>query len=211
MPFLEFLTMVFTAIIFDVFLLLIGITMGKWYFITLVFALFVNVLTSVNDNIRAKTLGFIPLKLKDFRVMDIINVFSSILPIFNVVYSVMRYHYSVCVSDNEFKKRYPGKLLKPREAINKYKVNTEKEPLIYIPHVKKGECVKLEYQNVSNKQYEFSCAMESVDTYLDYILLNKNLTNKQKEKVLKQLKKSIILTNQVNLSKKQIKKLQKCK
>lgn len=207
----QILIIAFCAITLDALLLITGIIMGNWYLVTLIFSCLVNIIASVNDNIRSKTLGLIPLKPKDFRVMDIINGLSTILPIFNVIYSVMRYHNSVCVNDDKFKERYYGKLLTPSEAISKYKDNKEKEPFIYIPNVKKGEGLKLEYQNVSKKQYKFSCAMESIDTYIDYIILNKNLTNKQKERLLKQLKRNVTINNQVNLTKNQIKKLQKCK
>ena len=51
--------------------------------------------------------------------------------------------------------------------------------------------------------------MESINTYIDYIVLNKNLTKKQKEKLLKELKNNVVYNNKVNLSNKTIKKLVK--
>ena len=53
--------------------------------------------------------------------------------------------------------------------------------------------------------------MESINSYMDYILLNKNLNQKQKTKLLKELKNSVVYHNQVKLSNNKIKRLQKCK
>jgi len=209
MPIKQFFKMILTSLSMEILLLASAILMGRWYFVTLVYSLFINIITSINDIIRPRKMGNVALKFKGERLVEILFLCSSVIPIFNIIFSVNRYIYSVCANDEEFIKKYPGKLILPAQAIKEYNPNYKKEPLIYAPIVKKEEDIKKEYEGITRHKYQFSKEMESINTYIDYIMLNKNLTKKQKEKLLKELKNNVVYNNKVNLSNKTIKKLVK--
>ena len=192
-------------------LLMIGVLLGKWYFVTLIYSLLINVITLINDIIRPKKMGYVALRYKGDKLIEVLFLCSSVIPIFNMIFSVNRYIYSVCANDEEFIKKYPGKLILPAQAIKEYNPNYKKEPFFYAPIVKKEEDIKKEYEGITRHKYQFSKEMESINTYIDYIMLNKKLTKKQKQKILKELKNNVVYNNKVNLSNKTIKKLVKCK
>jgi len=211
MPFSQFFKIIFCALIIEGILLICGILMGKVYFITIGYSVLINIITSINDVIRPKKMGLVAIPIKGIKLMDLLYICSSFIPIFNIVFSIIRYHYSICTIDEKFIENYPGKIITPKEAIKEYNPENKKEPLFYVPLVKKEEDLKIEYENISKKKYNFSKQMESINSYMDYILLNKNLNQKQKTKLLKELKNSVVYHNQVKLSNNKIKRLQKCK
>lgn len=207
----QFCKMIISALIIETLLFLSAILMGKWYIITCVYSVLINLISSVMFRIRPMKMGLIGLKLKGDKFVDILFFFASFIPIFNIIFSVSRYQKNVCLSDEQFEKKNDGKLILPKMAIKKYNPRNNRNPFFYVPTVRTEKELKLEYENVSRKKYKEAIQQQNINSYIDYIVLNKNLSPKQKQKILMQFRSNIVFAGKANLRKDQIIKLIKGK
>ena len=198
------------SLAFDLILVLVAFGLGKWYFMSIFFSLILNTVAAITNRIRPKMLGYIRLREKGEAFYETLYLLSSIVPLFNIFFSVNRYHFNNCVSDEKFIKKFNYMLVPFKENAKNYVPCSSKRRFIYVPLVKSERDVKIEFEKITTKDYNLSLEMEQINYYIDYIMLNKNLDKEQKEYILQKFREKLLLSKKIDLSERTIKKLIKC-
>lgn len=187
--------------IFDIIMVLIIVTLPHFYINTVIFSCIINIVSMVYDQVRTKKLGFVVRNEKFFDSLNNLMVFSVFFPIFNIIFSNIYFYKIVCNDDRHYIYYNRNRFIPFKQAIREYK----EENIDLLSNSKKDS----EINEISKEEYETAVKFMEIDNYIDEIRMNVNLNNKQKEQLLKQMKRQLLIYDDVKISNNKIKKLTK--
>lgn len=187
--------------IFDIILILIIIKLPYFYVGTVLFSCITNIISMVCDVVRTKKLGFVVRKEHIVDNLHFLMELSTLLPLFNVLFSQIFFCKVVCSNNEKFIDFNNHRFIPFKQAIKEYK----EEKIDLLSNSKKVS----EVNEISKEEYDTAVKFMEIDNYIDEIRMNVNLNNKQKEQLLKQMKRQILIFDDVKISNNKIKKLSK--
>lgn len=187
--------------IFDVILILIIIKLPYFYVGTVLFSCITNIITMVCDVVRTKKLGFVVRKENIGDDLHFLIELSTLIPLFNVLFSQIFFCKIVCSDDEKFIDFNKSRFIPFKQGIKEYK----EENIDLLSNSKKVS----EVNEISKEEYNTAVKFMEIENYIDEIRMNVNLNNKQKEQLLKQMKRQILIFDDVRISNNKIKKLSK--
>lgn len=137
-------------------------------------------------------------------IMDVIYFMTMFMPIINTIISSI-YYFRSFAPDEIYKKYTYDKLVPFRQAVVEYDPN-EKNDFPIIQEVSDEDELVSYYCNLTEKEYELSKKMVAAEDYVDYIIMNKNLSKEKKEQLLKLYRTKILLKKKIKVDEK-VKKL----
>ena len=187
--------------IFDIIMVLIIVMLPHFYINTVIFSCIINIVSMVYDQVRTKKLGFVVRNEKFFDSLNSLMVFSVFFPIFNIIFSNIYFYKIVCNDDRHYIYYNRNRFIPFKQAIKEYK----EENIDLLSNSKKVS----EINEISKEEYETAVKFMEIDNYIDEIRMNVNLNNKKKEQLLKQMKRQLLIYDDVKISNNKIKKLTK--
>lgn len=199
------------SLIIDALFAILIIKFSKIYLITILFSGTLQIVSAVYEKIRTKQLGFSVYKMKGYKGCILLDIISLLMPFVNVIYASIKYFQTTITTDARYVFTRSDKLEPFKETIKNKKINEEKDKLFYFPTVEKEEDLKIEYNEISKKEYEIAQKMVTADDYIDEIMMNIDLNKETKLELLKQMRKQMYLTNTIKTNPNKILKMSKNK
>ena len=190
------------GIIFDILLFSLIAMMPHFYFNTIIASCVINIVSIVCNEIRAKKLGFVVRKEKCLDNVYFLMTFSGLLPILNVIFSNVFFYKLLLVDDEKYIDYNRCRFMPLKKVVKEYEEEEKKELISNSKNISDANEISREEHNTAVKFME-------IENYIDEIRMNVNLSNKQKEQLLKQMKKQILTSGDVKISNNKIKKLSK--
>lgn len=149
------------------------------YMLSVIFSNILNIISNVGESIRMHKMGYAVKRTEEGSLMNTMLLFVSIAPLINIIFSSINYFRTFKKDENEFIKLSFNEPIKYKEAIK------DKE--------------------LPKEEYKLSNNMLQIEELVDEISLNTNLSNKQKEELLKELRTKLLFKQKIKSKK--IKKL----
>lgn len=190
------------GIIFDILLFSLIAMMPHFYFNTIIASCIINIVSIVCNEIRVKKLGFVIRKEKYLDNVYFLMTFSGLLPILNVIFSNVFFYKLLLVDDEKYIDYNRCRFMPLKKVVKEYEEEEKKELISNSKNISDANEISREEHNTAVKFME-------IENYIDEIRMNVNLSNKQKEQLLKQMRNQILTSGDVKISNNKIKKLSK--
>lgn len=197
MDYKKLLNYLVIGLTFDFILIKIFITFPVHCIALFIHANVLNIVTNLYRNFRSRQMGYAIRKSIDHKFINLLFAINTIFPITNTIISTKNY-FNAFKDDEEFINNSHDKLVPFKEAINEH--DPQEKVCFFYPHE------EMYYNDITEKEYKLSKKMLEVNDYVDYIIMNQNLSNENKKELLKLFRTKILLNQNIRIDKK-IKKL----
>lgn len=197
--------MAISIILADALLALLAFNFPIPFCLSVILSNILNLSAYIGSRIRAYKLGYAICKPTEEKVLHGVFIISSVLPVINVIFASINYFRAFTDNENKFLIYNPNRLVPYKEAIKEYKPANDNKKYKNIQAVENEDEIEIEYQDINKEEYELSKKMIDAEELVDEIMMNANLSNKEKEELLKELRIKVLFNRK--LTSKKIKKL----
>lgn len=195
--------MAISIILVDALLALLAFNFPIPFILSIILSNILNLSAHIGSRIRAYKLGYAICKPVEEKVLHGVFIISSVLPVINVIFASINYFMAFTDNENKFLIYNPNRLVSYKDAIKEYDPANDNKKYKNIQAVENED--EIEYQDINKEEYELSKKMIDAEELVDEIMMNANLSNKEKEELLKELRIKVLFNRK--LTSKKIKKL----
>ena len=192
-----------SIILIDALLALLAFNFPIPFILSIILSNILNLSAHIGSRIRAYKLGYAICKPVEEKFLHGVFIISSVLPVINVIFASINYFRAFTDNENKFLIYNPNRLVPYKEAIKEYNPANDNKKYKSIQAVENED--EIEYQDINKEEYELSKKMIEAEELVDEIMMNANLSNKEKEELLKELRIKVLFNRK--LTSKKIKKL----
>ena len=192
-----------SIILIDALLALLAFNFPIPFILSIILSNILNLSAHIGSRIRAYKLGYAICKPVEEKVLHGVFIISSVLPVINVIFASINYFMAFTDNENKFLIYNPNRLVSYKDAIKEYDPANDNKKYKNIQAVENED--EIEYQDINKEEYELSKKMIDAEELVDEIMMNANLSNKEKEELLKELRIKVLFNRK--LTSKKIKKL----
>lgn len=192
-----------SIILIDALLALLAFSFPIPFCLSVILSNILNLSAHIGSRIRAYKLGYAICKPVEEKVLHGVFIISSVLPVINVIFASINYFRAFTDNENKFLIYNPNRLVPYKDAIKEYDPVNDNKKYKSIQAVENED--EIEYQDINKEEYELSKKMIEAEELVDEIMMNANLSNKEKEELLKELRIKVLFNRK--LTSKKIKKL----
>lgn len=194
-----------SIILIDALLALLAFSFPIPFCLSVILSNILNLSAYIGSRIRTYKLGYAICKPTEEKVLHGVFIISSVLPVINVIFASINYFRAFTDNENKFLIYNPNRLVPYKEAIKEYNPANDNKKYKSIQAVENEDELEIEYQDINKEEYELSKKMIEAEELVDEIMMNANLSNKEKEELLKELRIKVLFNRK--LTSKKIKKL----
>lgn len=194
-----------SIILIDALLALLAFNFPIPFILSIILSNILNLSAHIGSRIRAYKLGYAICKPVEEKVLHGVFIISSVLPVINVIFASINYFMAFTDNENKFLIYNPNRLVPYKDAIKEYDPANDNKKYKSIQAVENEDEIEIEYQDINKEEYELSKKMIDAEELVDEIMMNANLSNKEKEELLKELRIKVLFNRK--LTSKKIKKL----
>lgn len=192
-----------SIILIDALLALLAFNFPIPFILSIILSNILNLSAHIGSRIRAYKLGYAICKPVEEKFLHGVFIISSVLPVINVIFASINYFMAFTDNENKFLIYNPNRLVPYKDAIKEYDPVNDNKKYKSIQVVENED--EIEYQDINKEEYELSKKMIEAEELVDEIMMNANLSNKEKEELLKELRIKVLFNRK--LTSKKIKKL----
>lgn len=197
--------MAISIILVDALLALLAFNFPIPFILSIILSNILNLSAHIGSTIRAYKLGYAICKPVEEKFLHGVFIISSVLPVINVIFASINYFMAFTDNENKFLIYNPNRLVPYKDAIKEYNPVNDNKKYKSIQAVENEDELEIEYQDINKEEYELSKKMIEAEELVDEIMMNANLSNKEKEELLKELRIKVLFNRK--LTSKKIKKL----
>lgn len=192
-----------SIILIDALLALLAFNFPIPFILSIILSNILNLSAHIGSRIRAYKLGYAICKPVEEKFLHGVFIISSVLPVINVIFASINYFMAFTDNEKKFLIYNPNRLVPYKDAIKEYDPVNDNKKYKSIQAVENED--EIEYQDINKEEYELSKKMIEAEELVDEIMMNANLSNKEKEELLKELRIKVLFNRK--LTSKKIKKL----
>lgn len=191
----ELYTLITIGIIINILTILYIVKFPAFYIASVVHSLILNIIAQKRRKFRLHQLGYAIHKPIGAKIINLIINLNMFIPFTNIILFSKMY-FDAFKEDEQLIEEKIYKLEPFKKAVKTY--NDEPKQIKNIQVVEKEEDLQIEYQNITEKEYQLALKMLNAEECVDFIMMNKDLDKKTKEELLLDLRTKILLNKKID-------------